>query len=332
MLLSGDIGGTNTRLLISEMSNNAKPTVIASQTYRSADHVSFTKIVQKFLVDQGIAANKIKAACFAAAGPIINGTVKFTNLPWFVDSYRLAKELGLDTVELINDFQANALGVQVLEKEQLYCIQQGKFRDKQPIAVIGAGTGLGVAILAWSEDRYAVMPTEGGHVDFAPVDNDQMELLKYLQRRHHRVSAERIVSGYGLVNIYHFVRDNPLYNEQENQELRHALFNTDDQAALISEYAVRYCDPMALRALDIFIRAYGAVAGNLALSTLCYSGLYIVGGIAPKLRAQMNDGRFIDLFTDKGRMSGLLQDIPVHVVLDGNVGQLGAALYAHRLT
>lgn len=331
-ILSGDIGGTHTRLLITEFSQpGAHPEIVLQDEYPSTEFKSLGDIVEVFFKQHKIDPKSLHAACFAAAGPIVNDTVKFTNLPWYVDGKALAQRFNLNKVALINDFKAIALGIEFLQPDDLHVIQEGKQKAGAPRAVIGAGTGLGVAILVHDGERYHVIPTEGGHVDFAPTDETQGALLRYLRRKHHRVSDERIVSGMGVTNIYDFVRENPLYNEQENPELMRAMFNTDDQPALISEYAIKHQDPMALRAMDIFIRAYGSIAGNLALMTLCYGGLYIVGGIAPKLKAQMSDGRFLEMFTDKGRMSGLLNDVAVKIVLNGNVGQLGAALYGSLL-
>jgi glucokinase len=174
-----------------------------------------------------------------------------------------------------------------------------------------------------------VLPTEGGHVDFSPTDDVQVNLLAFMRKKRHRVSNERLVSGQGLVNIYDYVRTHPLINEEENAELHLALFNVEDQAAEISRYAIVHHDPMAMYALDLFVKIYGACAGNLALMTLPYSGLYIVGGIAPKLLHHLMDGRFLAAYSDKGRMSDLLKSIPIYIVLDTDIGLQGAANYAY---
>lgn len=330
LVLSGDIGGTSTRLQLTEF-NDAHSKRLAREHYANHNHTSLNEIIAEFLAKYQVDLNQLTSACFAVAGPIIQGTVKFTNLPWFVDEAQLQQQLQLAKVKLINDFQAIGYGIVSLAPEDKYLLQHGEPQAHAPIAIIGAGTGLGVGIMNWQGERYDVIPTEGGHVDFAPVDEMQINLLKYLLKKLHRVSVERLVSGQGIENIYNFVRDNPIYGEQENPKLRLALHTSSDSAAHISEYATVHQDPMAMRALRLFVKIYGAAAGNLALTTLPYGGLYIVGGIAPKLLPQLTDGRFMKAYSDKGRMSNLLGSIPIHIVLDTHIGLLGAANYATLL-
>lgn len=329
LILSGDVGGTNSRLRLTEFASSTDFKILAEKTFLNQEHESFPEVVTLFLKEQNIAVDKIKATCFAVAGPVVGGTVKVTNLPWFVSEEDLRQELGLESVKLINDFEAIGYGIDTLQPHDRHILQKGDFRPKRPRAMIGAGTGLGVALSIPDEGLYRVMPTEGGHVDFAPTDYMQVKLLKYLQKKLHRVSVERVLSGQGIVNIYNFIRENPLFNEDENPALKRVLFKTDDAAAAITEYAINQHDPMAMRTLDLFIRIYGAAAGNLALTTLPFGGLYIVGGIAPKLLSQFLDGRFLKAFSDKGRMSSLLNDIPMYIVLNTNIGLQGAANYGY---
>ncbi|MCX7123029.1 MAG: glucokinase [Gammaproteobacteria bacterium] len=327
LVLSGDIGGTNSRLQLTNFASEKQFDVMAREGFLNADFDDFSLIVQQFLTQHKIVFSDVERCCFAVAGPIVEGAVKFTNLPWFISEVAL-RDSGLKQVKLINDFEAVGYGVDTLKPEAYHVLQKGEKQNHKVRAIMGAGTGLGVAISVFSGTRYQVIPTEGGHVDFAPTDEMQMALLTHLRKKLHRVSIERLVSGQGLVNIYQFVREHPLFNETEHPELKRILFHTSDKAAEISRYAIEQHDPFAMHALDLFVRIYGACAGNLALTTLPYSGLYIVGGIAPKLLKQLMDGRFLRAFSDKGRMSDLLAKIPIYVVMDTDIGLQGAANYA----
>ena len=329
LVLSGDVGGTNTRLQITKFKDYEHSEICASAKYFNHQFGSFTEIIEHFLNQHQFTAAQIERTCFAVAGPIIHGCVKFTNLPWFVSETLLHEDMGFKHVCLINDFEAIGYGIDTLKNNDIHTLQQGEVIPNKIRAIIGAGTGLGVAISVYNNDRFQVIPTEGGHVDFAPIDETQDALWQYLSKKLHRVSIERLVSGPGILNIYNFVRDNPLFNEKEDPALRLKLFQGDDAAAIIAEYAMAHNDHMAIRALDLFIRIYGACAGNLALTTLPYSGLYIVGGIAPKLLPQLLDGRFLRAFNDKGRMSNLLANIPIYIVLDTMIGLQGAANFAY---
>lgn len=330
LILSGDVGGTRTRLQLTRFSTKSDYQVLAEHEFSNLEYASFPEIVKLFLKDQALESQSINSACFAVAGPIIGGAVKFTNLPWFISEKELKSELNLNAIKLINDFEAVGYGIDTLKEPDMHVLQKGEPRLKRPRAMIGAGTGLGVAVSVPDEGVYHVIPTEGGHVDFAPIDDIQMRLLKYMQKKLHRVSVERVLSGQGIVNIYNFIREHPLFNEVENSTLKRLLFATPEEApALITEYAIKVADPMAMRTLDLFIRIYGAAAGNLALTTLPLSGLYIVGGIAPKLLSEFIDGRFLKVFNDKGRMSGLLKTVPVYIVLNTHIGLQGAANYAY---
>ena len=329
IILSGDVGGTKTRLQITQFTDYQHFDMLAHGKYFNHDFTSFTEIITHFLQQHHFKGENIERTCFAVAGPIIHGCVKFTNLPWFISETLLHEELGFKHVHLMNDFEAIGYGLDTLKAQDVHALQQGEAISHRTRAIIGAGTGLGVAISVYNTNRFLVIPTEGGHVDFAPTDATQDALWQYLRKKLHRVSIERLVSGPGIVNIYNFVRDNPLFNEKENPTLKLQLFKGGDAAAMIAEYATQHHDPMAMRALDLFIRIYGACAGNLALTTLPYSGLYIVGGIAPKLLPQLLDGRFLQAFSDKGRMSNLLANIPVYVVLDTGIGLQGAANFAY---
>ncbi len=333
LILSGDIGGTNTRLQLTEYSHhtNQKFKLLHRQNFLNSHFKNFPEILRAFIEHAHIALKDVEHTCLAVAGPISEGKVQFTNLPWFIEESRLEEELKLKNIKLINDFEAVGYGIQTLAPENIVTLQTGHVAQNGPISIIGAGTGLGVALLHIHEKNALVTPTEGGHVDFAPTDESQMQLLSYLRKKHHRVSVERVLSGPGLTSIYKFCRDFPLYNQQENPELKFLVHNAADPAADILQYAVQKGDPICLRSIDIFIKCYGAVCGNLALTTLPKGGLYVVGGIAPKIISLLQDGRFLESFLDKGRMTQLLKEIPVHVVLDAHIGLQGAANYGYQL-
>ena len=244
-----------------------------------------------------------------------------------MEAREIQDKFQIDCVRLCNDFEAVGYGISCLDAADIITLQQGKPSNLTPRVVIGAGTGLGQSILVPESDGWRVLPTEGGHVDFAPLDHSQQLLLEHLQQRHGHVSYDRLVCGSGLVTIYNFLRD---YQQlTENPELRVAMVQ-GDAAAAISEFAQRVDDPLANKALDTFVSIYGAQAGNLALSALARGGVYLAGGIAAKNLAKFRQGNFMQAFTDKGRMQGLMTEIPVHIVLDQDIGLKGARLLAQK--
>jgi glucokinase len=253
--------------------------------------------------------------------------VRVTNLSWGLDSQTLTTEFGFPRLRLINDFQAVGYGIEALTHDDLVVLQQGQPEPRGVRAVLGAGTGLGQVVLIRQQQYYEAFPTEGGHVDFAPTDEEQVALWRYLRRRFERVSCERIVSGPGLVDVYAFFREQG--DLPESPRLADEM-QQGNPATVISRAALTYGDPLARRALDLFVRVYGAQAGNLALSVLARGGLYIAGGIAPKIIDKLRDGGFMRAFLAKGRMASLLESVPVSVVMNENVGLLGATLAAVR--
>lgn len=333
IVLSGDVGGTSTRMQLTEFDNNDEMKVLKNFHYSNKNYTNFTNIIKAFFENAQIDEKQINSVCFAVAGPVVNNAVNITNLPWVVELDAIKKQLNKETVALINDFEGIGYGLKTLRPSDLHTMEPGKPRENGLISYIGAGTGLGVGFMTFANGSYIVNPTEGGHVDFAPTDDVQIELLQYMRKKRHRISFERVVSGQGLVHIYHYVRDNKIYGEEENPELRFYIESGQniDIAATLAEYAIKHKDIMAMRALDIFINIYGTAVGNLALTTLPYGGLYVVGGIAPKLLPQIKSGGFMERYFDKGRMSNLLYDIPLHIVTNTDVGLLGAAMYAKRI-
>jgi glucokinase len=339
LLLAGDIGGTKTILQLVETSGSPAMHTIHQESYHSADFPDLVPIVQDFLVKANTPTPK--KACFAIAGPVVQNTAKLTNLVWFLDTERLQEELGIPQISLINDFAAIGYGILGLEEKDLLTLQVGNSQPEAPIGIIGAGTGLGQGFLIKQGNNYQVFPSEGGHADFAPRNEIEFQLLKYLLGKHdiQRLSVERVVSGQGIVAIYQFLRDRKFATESPDiaqivrtweQEAGQEEKSVDPGAA-IGTAALQGSDRLCEQTLQLFIDAYGAEAGNLALKLLPYGGLYIAGGIAPKILPLIQNSGFLLNFTQKGRMRRLLQEIPVYVILNPQVGLIGAALCAARL-
>lgn len=334
LLLVGDIGGTKTilRLLYVEKSNQSFETVTES-TYVSRDFPDLVPMVQQFLTTAD--AQKPNLACFAIAGPVINHTSNLTNLNWTLQSDRLEQELGISQVSLINDFAANSYGVLGLKETDIYTVQTGEFESNSPIAVIGAGTGLGEGFLTRQGKNYQPFSSEGGHTDFAPRNSMEIDLFKYLQKKldQEHISVERVVSGQGIVNIYQYLRDSSFAPEslEIGDKIRSWEQKQDkkiDPAAIIAQAALNKSDRLCQKTMEMFVEAYGAETGNLALKFLPYGGIYIAGGIAAKILCLMKEERFLLAFKEKGRMSPLMNNIPIHIVLNSQVGLIGSILYA----
>lgn len=329
-VLAGDIGGTKTLLRLAAFDGTAPGgTTLAEQRFDSSAYADLAPMVEDFL-GRDDAAN-LTAACFGVAGPVEGNAVhqyaRLTNLPWQLDSERLAQRLGLPRVRLINDFQAVGYGIEALDAADLTTLQRAPARPRAPRVVIGAGTGLGVGLLFWDTDHYEAYPTEGGHAHFAAVDEEQAALLAHLRRQFGRVSYERLLSGPGLEAIYRFLAERtPDHSPADDPILLH-----EDPAAAVSARAAAAPNSLAARALELFVAIYGAAAGDLALTCLAYGGVYVAGGIAPKIIERLRGGTFMRAFHDKGRMRALVEDMPVHVVLNAKVGLLGAALAGSRL-
>lgn len=329
-LLAADIGGTKTLVALFQADDQGRLTNERVQRYDSPAFADFDLVVERFLETEARGAD-IAAACVAVAGPVKRtergAVAQVTNLPWRLDSQRLEQRFGIDVVNLINDFEAVGYGIETLNAEDLVVLQAGRVRRQGPRVVIGAGTGLGVAQLVWAGDHYEIMPSEGGHVDFAPNGAEQVGLLEFLAEHYGHVSVERVLSGNGLVNIYEYLCVQ--HPAEVVGELRERMGREDPPAA-IADYAAQHGESLAAQALNLFVSIYGAHSGNLALTALPYGGLYVAGGIAPKIIDRLRDGRFMEAFSDKGRMSDLTAEIPVFTVIQPQVGLMGAA-HAARL-
>lgn len=324
LILAGDIGGTKTLLQLRELNGDGSTRLIFERRFDSAAYADFTLIVREFLRSAGCvgaAEAPVSAACFGVAGPIREGIASITNLGWIIDGDAFGAEFGISRVSLINDFAAVGYGLAALEADDVVTLQAGDAAPQGVRAVLGAGTGLGEGFLVWQDGRYVALPSEGGHVDFAPTDLAQVNLLRYLQARHGHVSYERILSGSGLVALVDYVVDTGL--AASTPALQQAMKTTTPTAA-ISEFGLDGRDPAAVYALDLFVTIYGAQAGNLALTLLPRGGLYVAGGIAPKIIQRLQRGSFMQAFNDKGRFEPLLRSIPVHVVVNPKVGLMGA--------
>ena len=321
MILAGDVGGTKVHLALFDFTGG-KLTHSRDQQYPAKEYAGLEEIVKEFL-----GRDKVTAACFGVPGPVRDGRLRLTNLPWTLDSRELAKNLQIDHVFLINDLEANGYGVAELGPDQIYTLSEGDASQIGNRGLIAAGTGLGEGILAWNGRIHVPYPSEGGHTDFGPRNETEIELLRFLQRKYNgRISYERVVSGMGLTNIYEFLRDNQ--GLEEPKWLADKIAEAHDGNSVITEMALSAKSEICAKALDMMVSIYGAEAGNLALKVLSVGGLYVGGGIAPKILEKLKDGTFIRAFQDKGRLSQLLINMPVRVILDSRAALLGAAAYA----
>jgi len=315
MILAGDIGGTNARLAYFEPQNGHLRLAL-ERVYPSREHNEFGEIVIQFLKDTGLRPD---VACFGIAGPVRNGRVETSNLPWVIEQSRLEKQTKIPSALLINDLEANAWGIGALSANDLVTLNQGGSPAIGNQAVISPGTGLGEAGLFWDGKTHHVFACEGGHTDFGPQDDIQTELLRFLRNRFGHVSYERILAGPGLVNVYEFL--------QESSGAQSVSIDTKnpDAAAAISHAALNGGDPLADKALDIFVSVYGAEAGNLALKAMATGGLFLGGGISPKILPKLQGPLFLKAFFEKGRLRPLVEAVPVHVITNEKAALLGAA-------
>ncbi len=351
ILLAGDIGGTKTILQLLKAESTDSPgsvpelTALHEQTYPSQKYTDLVPIVLQFLSEaESVLGTKYlpEKACFGIAGPVVNNTTcELTNLSWFIDTVVLKRELKIPLVTLINDFAAIGYGVAGLKPDDVYTLQTGEQNPLAPIAVIGAGTGLGEGFVIPTNLGYRVLPSEGGHVDFAPRSEVEFQLLNYVKELQNldRVSVERIVSGMGIAAIYQFMHNR--YPDRETAEMSQ-VFNTwkqemgthhktVDLSAEVSKAASSNRDYLCEQTMKLFIEAYGTEAGNLALKLLPYGGLYVAGGIAAKNLELIKNGLFLNAFNAKGRIRPMIQKVPVYVVLNPKVGLIGAALCAAQI-
>lgn len=323
-VLAGDVGGTKTTLAIYAIEQATRVSLIRDARFTSQAYGSLEMMVSEFL-QQG--QETIDACAFGVPGPVLDGEAQITNLPWRVTSTNLAQATGGARVHLMNDLETTAYGSLFLPSEQLLTLNPGKARHGHR-AIIAAGTGLGQAFLFWDGSRYWPTATEGGHVDFAPRSDQETTLLQFLRTQYGRVSCERVITGPGLVNIFNFLTQ--VQQKTVASTVRERM-QSEDPAAVIGEAGIAQQCPTCVEAVDLFLSAYGAQAGNLALTIMAFGGVYIGGGIITKMLPQLSTSDFFPAFLDKGRHAALMAEIPVHVILNPATSQIGAAHAAKKL-
>ncbi len=327
MLLAGDIGGTKTNLAIFSIKDELR-TPLKEGTFPSAHYASLAELIRAFLADSTFS---IERACFGVPGPVMDGKAKITNLPWVLEEQQLQDELGIPSVCLLNDLMAMAHAVPLLEAADLATLNVGEPDPHDTMAVIAPGTGLGEAFLTWGVNHYYAHPSEGGHTDFAPTNQLELGLLRYLLDRFEHVSYEQVCSGIGLPHLYAYLKETqPL---TELTWVTEKLATVVDGNPVIFQAAMAEVDPspLCIATLKTFSTILGAEAGNLALKVLATGGIYLGGGIPPRILSFLQAGEFMQAFVNKGRFSTLLSRIPVHVILNPKVALLGAAYHGFEI-
>ena len=327
MILAGDVGGTKVHLALYNFAEG-KLIQRREEKFPAAEYACLDDVVNAFLARGDERKEEIAASCFGCPGPVRDGRLKLTNLPWTLDARDLQRALGIEHIFLINDLEANGYGIPELGRNQIFTLLEGDPGGVGHRGLISAGTGLGESVLVWDAKlrRHTPLPSEGGHVDFSPRNDREIALLNYLRRTlNGRVSFERVVSGIGIRNVYAFLRDDQKMEEPDWLRERMA---SEDANAVIGTCAETGSSPICVETMNIFAAAFGAKAGNLGLTLLSTGGIYLGGGIAPKVLKVMQNGHFRDAFLDKGRMRPILETVPVRIILDDTCALLGAAAYA----
>tara|TARA_B100001123_G_scaffold433104_1_gene557177 strand:+ start:2839 stop:3807 length:969 start_codon:yes stop_codon:yes gene_type:complete len=321
MLLAGDIGGTKTLLGLFDPSL-PRPKAITTRTYQTNKFSSFLHLLDEFKQDVAWMETTIEAIVFGVAGPVLDQKTKLTNIPWNISGVEISKYYNLERVRLINDLEAIAHSIEVLDQTELFILQAGKKDNSGNAVIIAAGTGLGEVLLHRVNGKLTPIPSEGGHADFAPRTNREKEFVRTFQKRYGRVTIEQVLSGRGLINLYHFTHAKSPCDAIIAQELTPALVS---QAGLQAN-----CSACA-ETLELFVSAYGSETGNLALRGVASSGVFIGGGIAPKILQPLSKSSFMEAFRDKPPMTKLLSQFPVKVILNEKAGLVGAAVFANVL-
>ena len=324
MLLAGDIGGTKTVLALFTIESGSLQEQTEA-TFWNREYSSLEAVIAAFLQDKAVT---ISSASFGVAGPVVRGRAQITNLPWLIEAERIQAQFGFPQVYLLNDLEAIASAVPHLTADDLVTLQTGQAEPEGAIAVIAPGTGLGEACLVWNGRSYQAHPSEGGHVSFGPTNLEQIELLKYMLGKFNHVSVERVCSGSGMPNIYNSLREQGRFTEPA--WLREELATAVDPTPVIAQAALERNEPIAVATLDLFLDILADEASNLALKVLATGGVYLGGGIPPRILPQLQQPRFLDTFSRKGRFSGLMQKMPVHVIRNPKSALYGAAYYAVR--
>jgi glucokinase len=327
MILAGDVGGTKVHLALYNFAGG-RLAAVRDCKFPAHEFATLDDVVKTFLGQEQTPHDQIAAACFGCPGPVRDGRLKLTNLPWTLDARDLQRSLNIEHIFLINDLEANGYGIPELAPESVFTLHKGDAASVGHRGLVSAGTGLGECLLIWDAktQRHLPLPSEGGHTDFAARNEREIALLEYLQRTlNGRVSHERVVSGLGIKNIYGFLKDDQKMEEPDWLRERMAK---EDPNAVIGSCAEDGSSAICFETMQMFASAYGAEAGNMALNLLASGGIYLGGGIAPKILKTMQNGEFTKAFLDKGRLSPLLESIPVRIILDDTCALLGAAAFA----
>jgi glucokinase len=324
IILAGDIGGTKTNLGLF-LQGKKRPLLKVIETYSSREAIKLENIIEQFLERHPVS---ISSACFGIAGPVVNGRCKTTNLPWDVSETQIKGFFDWEEVRLINDLTATGQGIPLLNSRELISLNSVKTRKGQNLGLIAPGTGLGMALLIYQEGRYQSVSSEGGHADFSPNNEEEVKLWQYLHKRLGHVSIERVVSGPGLLNIYAWMKESRRHKEPKWLARK---IKEMDPARVITEAAIKKTNPLCIEALNMFVSILGGISGNLALTGMTTGGIYLGGGIPPKILPVLQKGLFIKAFTNKGRFKDLLEKMPVRVILNDRTALLGAASFALEL-
>jgi glucokinase len=322
-ILAGDIGGTNTRLAHFQVDSTPSLTLLAEKTFSSASADNLSTLLSQFLAQ--LHNHRIEKVCIGIAGPVVDQTCDTTNLPWRVSAREIKQAFDFDRVWLLNDLEANAWGIDALQESDFYRLNPGQEETQGNRSIISAGTGLGEAGMVWDGKRHQPFASEGGHTDFSPNTALEFELQQWLAKRHGHVSWERLVSGPGLADLYTFLLGD---HGQQTPEWLSGEMSRQGLAPAISHAALADRDPLCSEALDLFLTLYGREAGNHALKLMASGGVYLGGGIAPRILPRLKSGGFLSAFFDKGRMRPLMEAMPVRVILNEKAALLGAARYA----
>lgn len=324
LCLAGDIGGTKTNLGLFGLGEE-RPVLEVMESYASAEASGLNELVERFLSGR---QETVSAACFGVAGPVTRGTVRATNLPWVVSEAEIAHRFGWERVSFINDLTATAYAVPVLRDSELHVLNAGRADPEGTIGLVAPGTGLGVGLIAVKGGSFEPLPSEGGHVEFAPKDRREIDLLLHLLEKMPHVSVEKLASGPGLFTIYSWLRQ---YRGLPEPAWLTERIEAGDPSEVVSEIGLRERDPIAVEALELFVSIIGSAAGNLALTAMTTGGIYLGGGICPKIQPILKRGGFMVSFAAKGRFTELLKNVPVKVILNDKAALLGAACRAFSL-
>jgi glucokinase len=324
IVLAGDIGGTKTNLGLFSVGAE-RPQLLVTNSYSSSDAKDLNEMIADFIATNPA---RIQSACFGIAGPVLNGKCKVTNLAWEASEEEVRNRFRWENVRLINDLSATAYSISLLEDSELATLNAGPGDEDGPVGILAPGTGLGTALMHRIDGRMFPISSEGGHVDFAPRDDQQVELWKHLRSTHEHISIERVASGPGIYTIYLWLKE---YRQHSEPKWLMEKIKGKDPSAAICEAALIEKEPLCVETLDIFVSVLGSAAGNLALTGMTTGGIYLGGGIPPRILPKLREGGFMKAFVDKGRFGELLSAMPVHVILTNMAALYGAALCAFNL-